>query len=137
MRSTDFIYTILCSCERDSIKFKNSYSRCQSLKPSLVFLNRASYARRRYNDVTSQEREVTMMLRHNLRTDEQICVKSATQASFFVRHGRGVNRVYCNQPLTYIIYWTKHSRNDPSPEVQGAAVTCYIPTGRRHDPALL
>ena len=40
-------------------------------------------------------------------------------------------------PLTYIIYWTKHSRNDPSAEVQGAAVTCYIPTGRRHDTALL
>ena len=41
------------------------------------------------------------------------------------------------EALTYIIYWTKHSRNDPSAEVQGAAVTCYIPTGRRHDPALL
>ena len=36
-----------------------------------------------------------MMLRHNLRTDAQICGKSATQASLFVRHGRGVNRVYC------------------------------------------
>ena len=70
------------------------YSRCQSLKPSLVFLNGASYGRRRNNDVTSQEREVTMMLRHNLRTDAQICGKSATQASLFVRHGRGVNRVY-------------------------------------------
>ena len=70
------------------------YSLCQSLKPSLVFLNRASYGRRRNNDVTSQEREVTMMLRHNLRTDAQICGKSATQASLFVRHGRGVNRVY-------------------------------------------
>ena len=35
-----------------------------------------------------------MMLRHNLRTDAQICGKSATQASLFVRHGRGVNRVY-------------------------------------------
>ena len=45
------------------------YSRCQSLKPSLVFLNRASYGRWRNNAVTSQEREVTMMLRHNLRTD--------------------------------------------------------------------
>ena len=70
------------------------YSRCQSLKPSLVFLNRASYGRQRNNDVTSQEREVTMMLRHNLRTDAQICGKSASQASLFVRHGRGVNRVY-------------------------------------------
>ena len=70
------------------------YSRCQILKPCLVFLNRASYGRRRNNDVTSQEREVTMMLRHNLRTDAQICGKSATQASLFVRHGRGVNRVY-------------------------------------------
>ena len=67
------------------------YSRCQSSKPSLVFLNRASYGRRRNNDVTSQEREVTMMLRHNLRTDAQICGKSASQASLFVR---GVNRVY-------------------------------------------
>ena len=56
---------------------------------------RASYGRRRNNDVTSQEREVTMMLLHNLRTDAQICGKSATQASLFVRHGRGVNRVYC------------------------------------------
>ena len=55
-------------------------------------MNRASYGRRRNNDVTSQEREVTMMLRHNLRTDAQICGKSATQASLFVRHGRGVNR---------------------------------------------
>ena len=72
------------------------YSRCQSLKPSLVFLNRASYGRRRNNDVTSQEREVTLMLRHNLRTDAQMCSKSATQASLFVRHGRGVNRVYCS-----------------------------------------
>ena len=36
-----------------------------------------------------------MMLRNNLRTDAQICGKSASQASLFVRHGRGVNRVYC------------------------------------------
>ena len=43
-----------------------------SLKPSLVLLNRASYGRRRNNAVTSQELEVTMMLRHNLRTDAQI-----------------------------------------------------------------
>ena len=68
------------------------YSRCQSLKPGLVFLNRASYGRRRNNDVTSQEREVTMMLRNNLRTDAQLCGKSASQAYLFVRHGRGVNR---------------------------------------------
>ena len=34
------------------------------------------------------------MLRHNLRTDVQICGKSASQASLFVRHGRGANRVY-------------------------------------------
>ena len=80
-----------------SITINRPYSRCQSLKPSLVFLNRASYGRRRNNDVTSQEREVTMMLRHNLRTDAQICGKSATQASLFVRHGRGVNRVYSAQ----------------------------------------
>ena len=71
------------------------YSRCQRLKPSLVFLNRASYGRRRNNDVTSQEREVTMMLRHDLRTDAQICLKFASQASLFVHHGRDVNRVYC------------------------------------------
>ena len=38
------------------------YSRCQSLKPSLVFLNIASYGRRRNNDVTSQEREVTIII---------------------------------------------------------------------------
>ena len=37
-----------------------------------------------------------MMLRHKLRTDAQICGKSATQASLFVRHGRGKNRVYYN-----------------------------------------
>ena len=41
------------------------------------------------------------------------------------------------RPLTYIIYWTKHARNDPCAEVQRAEVTYYIPTGRRHDPALL
>ena len=35
------------------------------------------------------------------------------------------------------IYWTKHSRNDPSADMQGAAVTCCVPTGRCHDPALL
>ena len=34
------------------------------------------------------------MLRHNVHTDAQICGKSASQASLFVRHGRGVNRVY-------------------------------------------
>ena len=28
----------------------------------------------------------------------------------------------------YIIYWTKHSTNNPSAEVQGAEVTCYIPS---------
>ena len=81
------------------------YSRCQSLKPSLVFLNRASYGRRRNNDVTSQEREVTMMLRHNLRTDAQICGKSASQASIFVRHGRGVNRVYCFHHNAHLTSW--------------------------------
>ena len=80
---------LLLDCNGDM-----AYSRCQSLKTSLVFLNRASYGRRRNNDVTSQELEVTMMLRHNLRTDAQMCGKSATQASLFVRHGRGVNRVY-------------------------------------------
>ena len=80
--------TSTCGCNN------RPYSCCQSLKPSLVFLNRASYGRRRNNDVTSQEREVTMMLRHDLRTDVQICGKSASQASLFVRHGRGVNRVY-------------------------------------------
>ena len=40
-----------------------------------------------------------MMLRHNLRTDAQICGKSATQASLFVRHGHGVNsRAGTNTP---------------------------------------
>ena len=39
--------------------------------------------------------------------------------------------------LTYINYWTKHASNDPSAEMQGAAVTCYIPTGRCHDPDML
>ena len=77
-----------------SRRHNRPYSRCQSLTPSLVFLNRASYGRRRNNDVTSQEREVTMKLRHSLRTDAQICGKSATQAYLFVRHGLGVNMVY-------------------------------------------
>ena len=75
--------------------YNRPYSRCQSLKPSLVFSNRASYGRWRNNDVTSQEREVTMMLRHDLRTDAHICGKFASQPSLFVHHGRGVNRVYC------------------------------------------
>ena len=35
-----------------------------------------------------------MMLRHDVRTDAQICGKYASQASLFVHHGRGVNRVY-------------------------------------------
>ena len=81
-------------------EYNRPYSRCQLLKPSLVFLNRASYGGRWNNDVTSQEREVTMMLRHNLRTDAQICGKSATQASLFVRHGRGVNRLYSSSFCT-------------------------------------
>ena len=85
-----------CECNRP-------YSRCQSLKPSLVYLNIASYGRRQNNDVTSQEREVTMMLRHNLHTDAQICGISASQASLFVRHGRGVNRVYCCELLGIVI----------------------------------
>ena len=40
--------------------------------------------------------------------------------------------ISCNgnqlQPLTYINDWTKLSSNDPSAEVQGAAVTCYTPS---------
>ena len=32
-------------------------------------------------------------------------------------------------PLSYTNNWSEHS----SAEMQGAAVTCYIPTGRRHD----
>ena len=43
-----------------------------------------------------------MMLRQNLRTDVQICGKSTTQASLFVRHGRGVNRVYYMRPWIII-----------------------------------
>ena len=35
-----------------------------------------------------------MMLRHDLRTDAHICGTSASQASLFVHHGRGVNWVY-------------------------------------------
>ena len=65
-----------------AIKAYRPYSRCQSLKPSLVFLNRASYGRRRNNDVMSQEREVTMMLHHNLRTDAQIYVKLQAKPLF-------------------------------------------------------
>ena len=79
------------------------YSRCQILQPSLVFLIRASYGRRRNDDVTSQEREVTMMLRHDIRTDEQMCGKFASQASLFVHHGRGVNRVYIRLLLMYLV----------------------------------
>ena len=57
-----------------------------------------------------------MMLRHNLRTDAHICGKSATQASLFVRHGRGVNRVYCMQPVLYyttnvVMYYLKPDEN--------------------------
>ena len=37
-----------------------------------------------------------------------------------VRHGR--------VPLTYINYWTEHSSNDSSADVQGAAVTYYVPS---------
>ena len=37
---------------------------------------------------------LTMMLRHDLRTDAHICGKFASQASLFVHHGRDVNRVY-------------------------------------------
>ena len=40
------------------------------------------------------EGDGTKMLRHDLCTDAQICGKSASQASLFVQHGRGVNRVY-------------------------------------------
>ena len=36
---------------------------------------------------------------------------------------------YSNRALTYTNYWTEHA----SAEVQGAAVTYYVPTGRRHD----
>ena len=89
------IFCVLVFSPRFCSLTNRPYSRCQILKPSLVFLNRASYGRRPNNDVTSQEREATMMLRHDLRTDVQICGKSATQASLFVRHGCGVNRVYC------------------------------------------
>ena len=92
LEDTSVRRTFCQDCRTTSVH--RPYLRCQILKPSLVFLNRASYGRRRNNDVTSQEREVTMMLRHNLRTDAQICGKSASQASLFVRHGRGVNRVY-------------------------------------------
>ena len=38
------------------IRANRPYSHCQILKPSLVFLNRASYGRRWNNDVTSHER---------------------------------------------------------------------------------
>ena len=93
-RSTALSLQLHATTILEGNKGNRPYSRCQSLKPSLVYLNRASYGRRRNNDVTSQESEVTMMLRHNLRTDAQICGKSASQASLFVRHGRGVNRVY-------------------------------------------
>ena len=57
-------------------------------------MSRASYGKLRNNDVTSPEREVTMMLHHDLRTDAQICGKVASQASLFVHHGRDVNMVY-------------------------------------------
>ena len=85
------------------------YSRCQILKLSIVCLNRASYGRRLNNDVTSQEREATMMLCHDLRTDAQICGKSATQASLFVRHGRGVNRVYDGNTVLFAVAIPKRS----------------------------
>ena len=90
-----FVLYVLMVCGES--RNRRPYSHCQSLKPSLVFLNRASYGRRRNNDVTSQERKVTMMLRHNLRTDAQICGKSASQVSLFVRH-RLLSRIrHCNR----------------------------------------
>ena len=33
-----------------------------------------------------------------------------------------------SRALTYINYWTEHSSNDSSAEVQGAAVTYYVPS---------
>ena len=85
---------LFLDCNGDfAIKAYRPYSRCQILKPSLVFLIRPSHGRRRNNDVTSQEREVTMMLRHDLRTDAQICDTFASQVSIFVHNGRGA--VYC------------------------------------------
>ena len=40
-----------------------------------------------------------------------------------------------HRPLSTDLYkfWTEHSSKDSSAEVQGAAVTYYIPTGWRHD----
>ena len=57
-----------------------------------------------------------MMLRQDLRTDAQICGKSASQASLFVHHGRGVNRVYgdmlsfvaLNQPRLFWLNITEY-----------------------------
>ena len=42
-----------------------------------------------------------MMLRHDLRTDAQICGNFASQASLFVHHGRDVNRVYFYHKINY------------------------------------
>ena len=103
-----------------------AYSRCQSLKPNLVFLNRASYGRRRNNDVTSQEREVTMMLRHNLRTDAQICGKSASQASLFVRHGRGVNIQNGCGSVQWCIELSGSSLGYPHPEYFLNYIICKL-----------
>ena len=36
--------------------------------------------------------------------------------------------MFGHSSLTYINYWTEHSSNDSSAEVQGAAVTYYVPS---------
>ena len=41
-------------------------------------------------------------------TDAQICGKSASQASLFVRHGCGVNRVYCRALIKYTLMPSKN-----------------------------
>ena len=52
--------------------------------------------------------------------------------SMLTTHGRKYTSLKKSWPgpTDLYNYWTKHASNDPSTEMQGAAVTCYIPTGR-------
>ena len=62
----------------------------RSCLPSHVFVNRASYRRWRNNDVTSHEREVTMMLRQVLRTVARTCLQCLAFCLTWLWHEWGV-----------------------------------------------
>ena len=75
-----------------SIRPRHPIHAATACLPSPVFVNRASYRRWRNNDVTSQELEVTMMLRHrNVKCYATIYLMS---------------RVYTS--LAYGLTWPRH-----------------------------